>query len=262
MKHRRNLQGIRGIITGASSGIGHALVEQLLPYRPRLIVVARREERLNKLADQGRSYGAEIIPCVCDLADATAPDKIIQLAEEKFGALDLLVNNAGMGALGRFEDSPPEVLRQVMELNFFRVVELTYKALPLLKKGRDPVIVNTGSILGHRGIPWRPYYCASKFAIQGFSEAIRAELSRYNIGVLVVSPGRTQTDLFEGPLEKGKEPAWPEPKPVSPGYVAKRIVRAIVKDKHEIIPHPWGKGMVLVSRLFPRIMDRILEKYA
>ncbi|NMC18943.1 MAG: SDR family NAD(P)-dependent oxidoreductase [Thermogutta sp.] len=259
---RRNLVGTRGVITGASSGIGRSLAEELIQRRCRIVAAARRAERLNELAKLAENSGAEVIPFIGDLADQEARNQLAATARERLGSLDFLVNNAGMGALGRFEDMPPERLREVMELNFFGVVELTYAVLPLLKSGNRPIIVNVSSILGHRGIPWRSYYCASKFAVQGFSESIRAELSRHGIDVLVVSPGRTETELFEGPLERGIEPAWPEPKPVSPRYVAKKIVKAMIRGKAEIIPHVWGKGMVILSRFCPRLMDWILKRYA
>lgn len=259
---RRNLVGSRGLITGASSGIGRALAEELIRRRCRMIVAARRMERLNELVKLGENFGAEIIPFVGDLADRDTRMQLAGTARETLGALDFLINNAGMGALGRFEDMPPERLREVMELNFFGPVELTYEVLPLLKEGNRPIIVNVSSILGHRGIPWRSYYCASKFALRGFSESIRAELSRHGIDVLVISPGRTRTELFQGPLERGTEPAWPEPKPVSPQYVAQKTVHAMLRGKAEIVPHVWGKGMVLLSRFFPRLMDRILRRYA
>ena len=93
-----------------------------------------------------------------------------------YGGLDLLVNNAGIGAQGRFAEADPARLRQIMEVNFFAPAEMTRAALPLLKQGRRPMIVNIGSILGHRGIPGTSEYCASKFAVQGFSESLRAEL--------------------------------------------------------------------------------------
>jgi len=259
---RRNLVGSRGVITGASSGIGRALAEELIRRQCRIVVAARRADRLNDLVRMGETHKAEVFPFVGDLADPETRIRLATSARERLGALDFLVNNAGMGALGRFEDMPPERLREVMELNFFGVVELTYAVLPLLKSGNLPIIVNVSSILGHRGIPWRSYYCASKFAVQGFSEAVRAELSRHGIDVLVVSPGRTKTELFEGQLERGTEPAWPEPKPVTAEYVAKKIVKAMTRGKAEIIPHVWGKGMVLLSRFFPRLMDWILKRYA
>ncbi len=259
---RRVLIGSRGIITGASSGIGRSLAELMIRKQGRLVLAARRSERLHELTTLAARHGAEVIPVSVDLTNPEARSKLVAAAREHFGALDFLVNNAGMGALGRFEDMPPDRLREVMELNFFAPVELTYAVLPLLKSGNRPILVNISSILGHRGIPWRSYYCASKFAIQGFSEAIRAELSRYGIDVLVVSPGRTKTELFDGPLERGIEPAWPEPTPVSAKYVAAKIFSAMRQGKSEIIPHVWGKGMVFLSRCFPRFMDWFLRRYA
>jgi len=259
---RRSLEGIRGVVTGASSGIGQAFVKAIIPFRPKLLVVARRVDRLKELAEDAGKCGATIVPLSLDLSQPEAGKRVREMAQQVFDAVDLLVNNAGVIALGRFEESPPDELRHLMNVNLFSMVEITYHLLPLLKKGRKPIIVNVSSILGHRGIPWRSYYCASKFAVQGFSESIRAELSRHGIDVLVVSPGRTATELFEGPLEKGKKAAWPDPTPVSPEYVANRMLRAITKGQHEIIPHPWGRLMVLVSRLAPRVMDWILKRYA
>src|SRR4029079_8217356 len=120
---------------------------------------------------------------------------------------DLLINNAGVGALGRFEEAGAERLRRIMEVNFFALVEMARLAIPALQQGRRPLIVNISSILGHRAVPRSSEYCASKFAVQGFSESLRAELTRLKIGVLVVSPGTTATEFFDHAVESlGKQP--------------------------------------------------------
>jgi short-subunit dehydrogenase len=172
-----------------------------------------------------------------------------------------LVNNAGIGAMGLFEQATEDRLRRVMEVNFFALVELTRGALPLLKQGRRPMIVNVGSILGHRGVPHSSEYSASKFAVHGFSEALRSELSVYGIDVLVVAPGTTETEFFERVIERTSAPSWPEHRPVSATQVAREIVRAIRRGKAEIIPYRWGKVLVWLNRLSPRLVDRIMRRY-
>ena len=123
--------------------------------------------------------------------------KCIEAAQSKFGGLDILVNNAGVGAIGPFASADPQRVRRLMEVNFFALVEMTRTALPLLKQGRRPIIVNVSSILGRRGVPHNSEYAASKFAVHGFSESIRAEFASAGIDVLVVSPGTTDTEFFD-----------------------------------------------------------------
>src|SRR5207244_6871507 len=128
--------------------------------------------------------------------------KMVQAARECFGGLDILVNNAGIGATGHFADVSPERLRKIMEVNFFGLTETTRVFLPMLKQGNRPAIVNISSIAGKRGIPARSEYSASKFAVQGFSEALRAELAKDGVDVLVVCPGLTQTNFSHNMIEQ------------------------------------------------------------
>src|SRR5205807_4044760 len=118
------------------------------------------------------------------LADVTSPAdrrRMVEAAVQYFGGLDVLVNNAGIGAAGHFADVGPDRLRKIMEVNFFGLTETTRACLPLLKRGTTPAILNVSSIAGKRGIPARSEYSASKFAVQGFSEALRAELDKDGI---------------------------------------------------------------------------------
>ena len=148
-----------------------------------------------------------------------------------------------------------------MEVNFFALVEMTRLALPLLKQGVKPIVVNVSSILGHRGIPHRSDYSASKFAVQGFSEAVRAEFGRLGIDVLVVSPGNTGTEFFESELQQTSRPTWPEPKPISAAKVAQKIVRGIRLGRHEIIPSGFAQFLFCLNRISPRLVDRMLARF-
>jgi short-subunit dehydrogenase len=123
------------------------------------------------------------------------------------------------------------------------------------------MVVNVSSILGHRGVPYSSEYSASKFAVHGFSESIRAEFTRLGIDVLVVSPGTTETEFFDRAIESTTEPKWPKHRPVSAAEVAVEIVRAIRSGRHEIIPYRWGRVLCWLNRLSPRLVDQIMARY-
>jgi len=258
---KRTIQGSRAIITGASSGIGREIALELARRGAHVVVTARREDRLNQLAKEIRAGGGRVEAVVGDIVDPVVRQQVIATAPNVYGGLDILVNNAGVGAMGLFEQGKPETLRHVMEVNFFSLVEMTRLALPLLKAGRKPIIVNISSILGRRGTPHNSAYSASKFAVHGFSESLRAELSRRGIDVLVVSPGTTSTEFFDSVIEQHSKPAWPEHTPVSPAYVAKKTVQAMCQGRHEIIPYLWGKVLCWLNRLSPRLVDWLMSRY-
>ncbi len=249
------------IVTGASSGIGRAVSLELARAGAKLIVTARREDRLQQLAEEVSAAGGQIEIIPGDITDAHTRQRLVDAAQSHYGGLDILMNNAGIGALGLFEHSDPQRVRTVFEINFFALVEMTRLALPLLKKGINPMVVNVSSIVGRRGIPYRSEYSASKFAVQGFSEAIRTEFVRHGIDLLVVNPGTTETEFFDGAFERGTEPAWPRHKPVSAAAVAQAMVKAMRHGRHEIIPYNKGKILCWLNRLSPSLMDRIMERY-
>lgn len=259
---RRRLAGARVLITGASSGIGRALALELARAGASLLLLARREEALQTVAQEAAALAAAVEYLAGDVAAAEVRAALLERARDRFGGLDILVNNAALGATGRFDQASPMRLRQIMEVNFFAPCELIRAALPMLREGRSPLIVNVSSILGHRGIPGYSEYCASKFALQGFSEALRAELAAHGIDVLVVSPGTTQTQFKEHLLEKLQEDPWPQQTAVTPRYVARRMVQAMRLGKHEIIPHPRGRLLVWLNRLSPRLADALMERFA
>ncbi|MCE5268309.1 MAG: SDR family oxidoreductase, partial [Planctomycetaceae bacterium] len=250
------------IITGASSGIGRALAVELASQDVAVVAVARREDRLAQLAKQIAALGATVETVAGDITDPATRQRAIDVAQSKFGGLDILVNNAGVGSVTSFEEGTLDGMRRVMETNLFALVEMTRSALPLLKQGARPIIVNISSILGHRGVPYNSSYCASKFAVHGFSESVRTEFSRLGIDVLVVSPGTTETEFFDSVLERGRRPGWPEHKPISAAAVAQQIVRAMRQGRHEVIPYRWGRVLCWLNRLSPRLVDRIMERYA
>lgn len=265
MKHP--IPGSRVIITGASSGIGRELAIQLARAGAKIVISARREDRLAEVAAQicaeaekaGRTPCVEIVP-----GDITADEtrqKIIQRTRDAYGGLDILINNAGAAASGLFENNTPETLRKVLDLNVVSLVEMTRLAIPLLKRETRAMIVNLSSIVGIHGVSHYSEYCAAKFAVRGFSQSLRIELRQYGIDVLTVCPGSTETEFFTRYIENTGEPTFPPHRRVSPEYVAGQIVRAIQKGKHEIIPFFLGKVLRFVDYWAPGILDSVLAGY-
>ena len=259
---RREIKDSRAIVTGASSGIGRAIALELARQGARVVAVARREERLVELAREIGEFGGLVETVAGDITEEATRQKAIDVAQTRFGGLDVLVNNAGVGVAGTFEEADAQRARTVMEVNFFATIEMIRLALPLMHKGNKPIIVNVGSIVGLRGTPLNSEYCASKFALQGFSESLRAELAKHGIDVLVVNPGTTQTEFFDNVVERTSDPVWPQHRAVTAAYVAHKTVHAIRRGKHSIIPYFWGRVMCWINRLSPNLMDRIMARYA
>jgi short-subunit dehydrogenase len=258
---QRSLTERRVVITGASSGVGRALALELAPHKPRLILVARSEQPLAELVTELNSRGATAEAVVGDVTDPTKRATIIDRVNDRWGGLDILVNNAGISTHSRFADSSEATMRQIMELNFFAAAELTRRCLPLLRQGDDPLVVNVDSVLGHRGAPHNSEYSASKFALRGWSEALRAELSRDAVGVLVVSPGTIDTEFFDHLVEPAQPLPWGKPKGISPEAAARQIVRAIRLRRREIYPNWRGRLLVWLNRLCPGLVDRLMNRY-
>ena len=259
---RRQLKNRRALVTGASSGIGRALAIELAKCGVDLVLLARREDRLVQVAGDVRKLGRRAAVVVGDVTEQESRGRALAAACDEFGGLDIVVNNAGISAHGRFDDADPGRLRPIMEVNFFAPVELIREALPLLRAGDQPVIVNISSILGRRGCPQKSEYSASKFALEGFSEAIRVELAPVGIDVLTVVAGPTDTEFFEHLLENRGDFAWQTSRPTLPEHVARATVRAIRHGRREITPSFRGWLLVAANRWFPRVVDYFMARYA
>ncbi|PQO38314.1 SDR family NAD(P)-dependent oxidoreductase [Blastopirellula marina] len=258
---RRKLDGLRMLITGASSGIGRAMAILAAEQGAKLLLTARREDRLEELLGVVHAKGCDATYVVGDITDPALHQKLLERARHDLKGLDVLVNNAGIGAYGGFRDASPERLRQLMEVNFFAPVELTRLFLPMLEQGVTPAICNISSILGHRAVPGRSEYCASKFALHGFSDALRAELSTKGIDVILVSPSTTSSEFVDSVIEKRGKPPAKGKFSRTPHHVALAALRAIRKGRHEIIPSKSGYLMVLLDRLCPPLADWVVAKF-
>lgn len=257
----REIRGCRALVTGASSGIGRALVVELCRQGARSVAVARRSERLDELVAEVVTSGGTIEAVAGDITQAETRERAIERAKAAFGGLDLLVNNAGAGALGFFSHADEALLRRVMEVNFFAPAELIRAAYALLRTGTNPMVVNVGSVLGHWGVPRMSEYCASKFALRGLSLSLRAEFARDGIDVLLVSPARTASEFVENMLESRSENLWPGVTGTSAEVVAQRTVKAIRRGARELFPSWSARLLYCVHRLAPSVVERYIARY-
>ncbi len=259
---RRKIAGQRVIVTGASSGIGRQLALQLAARRCRVVVNARRREHLEQLADQMNQAGTGQVAIVDgDITNPETRNRLVGECSHRLGGIDILINNAGIGAVGPFATASEDRLRRVMEVNFFAAAELTRLAIPGLQHGVKPIITNISSVLGHRAVPLKSEYCASKFALHGWSDALRAELASLNIDVLLVSPSTTDSEFFDNVIENTTGKNWKLSGARPPAYIAARTIRAMQRGNHEIIPSWSGWGLVWLDRLAPAVANRLVSRF-
>jgi short-subunit dehydrogenase len=252
---RRKLAGLRILVTGASQGIGRALVVEGAKRGARMLAAARSQPLLDELATQVRQTGGIIETVAADVTRAEDRQAMVDAVVRHFGGLDVLVNNAGIGATGHFMDSDPEVLRKIFETNFFGLTETTRAFLPLLKQGVTPAIVNISSVVGKRALPARSLYSSSKFAVAGFSEALRPELAKDGIDVIVVSPGLTQTNFSQNMLEQKAKLQLDHLRGMTSEEVAVATLKAIERGSTDVTLTFKGKMLLLVNRFFPWFVD-------
>ena len=226
---KRDLHGCRILLTGASSGIGQALAGQLAQAGCHLLLAARSVDKLQAIASPYASHGGNVLIVPTDVTSENDRRRAIDLAAQRLGGLDVVINNAGIGSFSHFADCTEDILRQIMEVNFFGPAELIRLAVPLLRNGCQPAIVNVASMCGRRGMPAWSEYSASKFALVGLSESLRAELASSGIDILVVLPGLTRSHLGRHLLRNTGRMDIPFDQGMPSGTVAAGILRAAGK---------------------------------
>jgi NAD(P)-dependent dehydrogenase (short-subunit alcohol dehydrogenase family) len=256
---RMELKNAVVVITGASSGIGRATARRFARRGARLVLSARRADMLSDAVEECRRLGAEAFAVS---GDVTSPAEMQLLADEavrRFGRLDVWINNAGVMMFGRFEDTPSEDFQRVIDVNLFGVVNGTRAALPHMLRRNRGTIINTASIVGHLGQPYSTAYVTSKFAVRGFTVALRQELlDRPNIQVCAVLPSSTDTPLWQhtanytGQQFRAFHPAY------DPDVVARTMESVAEQPRREAVAGIMGKAMVFQHRFLPSLMERFM----
>src|SRR5262249_11590092 len=256
----RDLRGQRILITGASSGIGRCLAEQASARGAQLALSARSAEKLHELAEVLTNRGAKVLVFPADVTSEADREHLLETVVVHFGGLDILVNNAGVASFGHFATSSEDILRRIMEVNFFAPAELIRHAVPILQNGRHPAIVNVASMCGRRGLPAWTEYSASKFALCGLTEALRGEFARFDIDVLLVVPGLTKSDLPRHLLRNEGRMKIDFAKGMPPETVAAGIIRALERNRTETVLGREARWILRINRFCPRLMDRLLAR--
>jgi short-subunit dehydrogenase len=255
---KRDLQGRRILITGASSGIGRCLALQLALAGARLAVVARTDDKLRDLA---RSLApSEVVVLPADVTRDEDRRRVLDLAQARLGGLDVLINNAGVASWAHFADSSEAILRQIMDVNFFAPAELIRLAIPILVQGTQPAVVNVASMCGRRAMPAWSEYSASKYALCGLTEALRGELSRFDIDVLLMVPGLTRSDFSEHFLLARGRMKIDFGKGMAPEQVARDIIAGLRHNTTEKVIGSDARWMVFFNKFFPRLTDWLLRR--
>jgi len=250
-----DLQSRSVLLTGAGSGIGRALALQLAPSGVRLTLVGRRPGPLQDVADQVRQAGGEAHVVTADLTATGAPAQVVRAAEEAFGGIDVLVNNAGNVRAGRLEAlEEADVLAQVA-LNLTAPVLLTRAALPVLRRAGDGLVVNVSSGIGLVALPFYATYAATKAGIAHFGDALRRELAGEGVHVLNVYPGATSTPMMDS-SRAGSEHGFDYE---SADDVAAAVLEGIAGDALRVVRGgPRRRQMIALDREDPAAVDAML----
>ncbi len=223
------------LVTGASSGIGRAAALELARRGARLTIAARRVEELAKTAEACRAAGAECEPVVADVSRRDDCFRMVAAAVARFGPVDVLVNNAGFAIFDSVGEATADDAERMMATNYFGALWCAQAVLPSMLERSSGAIVNVGSIAGLMGYARMGAYCASKFAVTGMTEALRAEVETRGVAVSLVAPATTETEFFVT-AEKGKMPGASRMiLAIRPERVARAIVRAIETGRRRVI---------------------------
>lgn len=250
---RREIRGRVVAITGASSGIGEALALLLAAKGARLVLGARREERLRAVAEECRRRGGEAIAWRTDVTVPRDLELLCGAAVEQLGRLDALVNNAGRGHVEPLAKLPLERLREQMETNFFSAFHGVRAALPIMMAQGSGHLIFVSSVLQKRGIPYMAGYCAAKAAMGSMAESLRVELRGSGIAVTTIVPGATATEF--NAASTGVAGKGPTGLVQSADAVARTIERAIRRPRPEAYPARILRLMAIANEVSPRLVD-------
>lgn len=250
-------------ITGASDGIGKALAIQLAEQGAQLILTARRVEKLSALKETLNGSGHLVVPM--DLLEVSKIPHIVKDVMSKVGNIDVLINNAGLSQRSLVKDTLLDVDRKLMELNYFAVVALTKAVLPSMRVAKNGLLVTISSVAGKVGTPMRSGYCGAKHAVIGFMDAVRAEVAKDNVAVMVVTPGSIATNISINALEgDGNTHNVVDPmiaKGIPVETCAKTIVNAMQKGTKELLlGSPKEKLAVYLRRFYPNLLFKLMTR--
>lgn len=248
------------VITGASSGIGEALVYEFASRGARIVMGARSEDKLAQTAEKLHEQGVQ---CAFRATDVTREEdcrELISVAAERFGGIDVLICNAGISMRALFDEVDLNVLKRLMDVNFWGAVYCTKYALPYIQASHGS-IVGVSSVAGFHGLPGRTGYSASKYALHGFLETIRIENLKKHVHVMIAAPGFTASNVRFSALtadgsSQGASPRE-EGKMMTAGEVARRIAKGVCRRKRTLLMEFNGRATSLIKKFAPSLLDKL-----
>jgi len=250
------------VVTGGTDGIGKALVDILIGVGAKVATCGRNHDKLYRL--QSEHPSAYLHTMIADVSSENDCRRFIELTLKVYGGIDVLINNAGVSMRALLQETGVDVIKKVMDINFFGTVYCTKYALNSIIE-RKGTIVGVSSIAGYRGLPGRSGYSASKFAVQGWLEAIKTELMDKDVHVMWVCPGFTSSNIRNAALNKNAESHGETPmdesKMMTAEVCAVKILKSIQKKKRTLVLTFTGKRTVFMQKFFPKFADKMVQKF-
>lgn len=252
------------LITGGTSGIGKACAFAFGKAGAKVAVSGRNQQNLDETARELTAAGIQALAVHADVSSEADCQRMVQETVDRFGRLDVLINNAGISMRALFQDLDLDVIRKVMDINFWGTVYSTKFALPYILETKGSVI-GISSIAGYRGLPARTGYSASKFAMHGFLETLRTELLHKGVHVLIACPGFTASNIRNTALaangqQQGESPRE-EGNMMTAEEVAERILKATQQRKRDLVMTFQGKLTVFLNKWLPGLTDKLVYNH-
>lgn len=254
------IRGKTVLVTGASEGIGRATAIAFARAGARIVLAARRLERLDEVAKEIAASGGEAFAVVADVADDASVDAMARAATERFGGVDILVNNAGYGLMGPLAELAVDDVRQNFEVNVFGVLRCVRAVVPEMRRRGGGHIVNVSSVLGGMTLPYLGPYAATKHALNALTASLRAELRPDRIGVSLIVPGRIDTGFSENAQRPTGHRSPGAYRGIPPERVAAAILGAVRHNRRRVTAPFWYWPIPVARALAPDIIDARLEK--
>jgi short-subunit dehydrogenase len=249
-------------ITGASAGIGRATAVRMAHEGASVAICARRQDRLEAAAVEIERAGGDALPIVADVTREADMNALVARTVERFGALDVMICNAGFGIAGAVDDITPEQMRKLVDVNYMGTYYAIRAAMPVFRRQEHGHVIVVSSIVGKRGVPYMGGYAATKFAQVGLAECLRSEVSGSHIHVTVVYPVSTETEFFD---VMTRETGAPVTRAAGPRQevqiVADAIARAIDRPVPEVFPHFTSRSLVWANAFAPGFCDRVVHRF-
>ena len=247
------------LITGASSGIGKQTAIEFAKLGSSIILVARRKNKLEQVENELKQFNVNTLVCVCDVSKKDQVDELSKIVLQKFDSIDILVNNAGFAIYGSVSDLSIDEIESQMETNYFGMIYCVKNFLPLMLKKKSGHIVNVASVGASFSVPGVSSYCATKFAMLGFSEGLKHELYGTGVGLTVVSPIMVRTPLFEHPSFTNFS-KFSTGVSLSSETVAKTIIKASNSSRLEIVVPSVARAAIWFKQTFPFLINPIIGR--